>query len=106
MSNHRHFKFRPPYNMPVRGNAKLYWNYALDSTLYYLKKQKKEKTQRTKRSKEMLELSQLYLMNSVNEHYERASLSQRMLSDLNIHFDTIETLRARTFHLEAKLTPE
>lgn len=57
--------------MPVHGNAKLYWNYALDATLYYIRKGKKTR----KRSGEMLELSQLYLMNSVNEHYERASLS-------------------------------
>lgn len=29
-----------------------------------------------------------------------------MLTDLNNHFDTVEALRARIFHLETKLTPE
>lgn len=29
-----HFKYRPAFNVPVKGNAKLFWKYAIKSTIY------------------------------------------------------------------------
>lgn len=37
-----HYKFRPEYNQPVKGNARMYWKYAIKSTLYYLRKAKQK----------------------------------------------------------------
>jgi len=31
-----YLKFRPAYNLPVRGNTKAFWQYAIKSTLYLL----------------------------------------------------------------------
>ena len=45
----KHFKFRPPYNLSVKGNTRAYWLYAINSTIYHLRKAKKEKNIRTKR---------------------------------------------------------
>ena len=35
-----HLKFRPNYNESVKSNPRKYWQYAIKSTLYYLKKEK------------------------------------------------------------------
>lgn len=36
-----HFKFRPAYTVPVRGNARWYWRYAIKSTIFYLRRQQR-----------------------------------------------------------------
>ena len=35
-----YLKLRPAYNIPVKGNAKAYWRYAIKSTIYLLRKEK------------------------------------------------------------------
>jgi hypothetical protein len=52
--------------MTVQKNARTYWQYAIKSTIYYIKKAKKESHLRVKRQHEMLELSQLYYMTQLN----------------------------------------
>lgn len=54
--NH-YIKYRPPYNTPIRGNAKLFWKYAINSILYQLQKVKKAQAIAQVRQAEMLELS-------------------------------------------------
>lgn len=57
VKNNKNFKFRPPYNVPVCGNAAKYWTYAIKSVIYSIRKQKKEAQFKQKRQLEMLELS-------------------------------------------------
>jgi hypothetical protein len=71
VNQNSHFKFRPPYNMPVSGNGKIYFKYAIESTIYLLKKAKKEKNHKMKRHQEVNELSQINIMMTVNEAFER-----------------------------------
>ena len=44
-----HFKYRPPYNVPIKGNAGRYWVYAIRSTIYLLRKSKKGEVIKRKR---------------------------------------------------------
>ena len=39
-----HYKFRPAYNVPIRGHAKKYWKYAIKSTIFYMRSQKKQQS--------------------------------------------------------------
>lgn len=57
-----HFRFRPAYNVPVRGNAARYWHYAIKSTVFYLRRQKRQQSGELKaaQNKYMVELSELY----------------------------------------------
>ena len=54
-------KLRPAYNIPVKGNARAYWRYAIKATIYLLRKQKQDPVALTKkRQQEMIELSEIY----------------------------------------------
>lgn len=33
-----YMKYRPAYNVPVKGNAQTYWRYAIKATVYLLRK--------------------------------------------------------------------
>jgi hypothetical protein len=33
-----HLRFRPGFNLPIKGNCAKYWKYAIKATLYYLRK--------------------------------------------------------------------
>jgi len=35
-----HYKFRPAFNLPVKGNGRQYWQYAIKSTVKILKRNK------------------------------------------------------------------
>ena len=38
-ASNSYLKFRPPYNLPVKSNARAYWRFAIKATLYLLKKE-------------------------------------------------------------------
>ena len=111
----RHFKFRPPYNVSVHGNSHQYWQYAINSIVYYKRKEKKEKQLKHKRHREMLELSELYTLEMINDYYERSGYQQKQLSSsyqiqedkaVHIEFESQQRLRERIKYLETKLSPE
>ena len=60
----------------------------------------------------MLELSQLYVMQTMNQFYERGGYSQKMLiskmpdSNEEIKFMSEKNLEHRVKHLETKMSPE
>lgn len=64
-----HFKFRPAFNEPIRGNAAKYWKYAIRATIFYLRKQKKKTSGalKLKRQHQTVELSELYKINDFNK---------------------------------------
>jgi hypothetical protein len=64
-----HFKFRPAYNESVKGNARKYWKYAINSTIYYLRRAwaKRSDKLRNKRQQQMIELSVLYKIKEFNQ---------------------------------------
>ena len=45
MSTHKngYRKLRPAYNIPVRGNTRAYWRYAIKATIYLLRKDRQDK---------------------------------------------------------------
>ena len=56
-----YLKHRPAYNIPVKGNARAYWTYAIKATIYLLRKQKQDPARlQKKRKQEMVELSEVY----------------------------------------------
>jgi len=38
-----YLKHRPAYNIPVKGNTKAYWRYAIKATIYLMRKEKQDK---------------------------------------------------------------
>eukprot|EP00347_Sterkiella_histriomuscorum_P015009 403358661 len=116
-TENKHFKFRPSYNIQVRGNAMLYWKYAISSTVYYIRKTKREKLIKAKRHLQIFELSELYVMQQVNDYYDRQGYQQRLLSSslssqdtgsqsLELMFQNQEEVQDRVYRLETKLSPE
>jgi len=35
-----YLKLRPAYNIPVKGNTRAYWRYAIKATIYLMRKEK------------------------------------------------------------------
>ena len=68
----KHYKFRPAFNIPVKGNAELYWRYAIESTIYYLRRAKKQQNKEVKSKEQriMIELSELYKIRQFNQWVE------------------------------------
>ena len=66
-----YLKHRPAYNIPVKGNERAYWRYAIKATLYLLRKQRQEQDPsrlQKKRKQEMVELSEVYRLEKSNEY--------------------------------------
>lgn len=108
-----YLKFRPAYNTPVKGNAKAYWKYAINATLYLIRKQGRgEKKLKAKRQAEMRELAELFKLKKINDYYLNEGLPERLLGFTDSttgsekKFESEELLRKRIEHLEYKLTPE
>ena len=117
MSNSKkgYMKLRPAYNIPVKGNARAYWRYAIKSTIYLLRKEKQDKVLlQKKRQQETLELTELYRLEKINEYYKSVGTKDRMLKlDEKVGkfarfraFRSEAMLERRRLHLEYKLTPE
>lgn len=109
----KHFKFRPPYNLPVKGNAGTFWKYAIKSTLYYLrqKKQVASGAQKQKKQAQMIQLSECYKNEQYNlwlaENYSKKPEYQ--LLSIQTGADTVkfkdnEELKNFIFTLECKLS--
>ena len=109
-----YLKLRPAYNIPVKGNARAYWRYAIKATVYLIRKERQDKSRLAKkRQQEMIELAEIYRLDKVNEY-----LSQTGSKDRQLHVDEkVQFVRFRKFrneaalkkrmsHLEYKLTPE
>ena len=122
-----HFKFRPAYNESVKGNARKYWQYAIKSTIYYLKRAKAKKSGqlRNKRQRQMVQLSELYKLKAFNkwikDNYSsnihkdhmvfKVQLQQYDQNEANWRTVTtelkdMEEVAEKIYRLEAKLTPE
>ena len=63
-------KYRPAYNIPVQGNARAYWRYAIKATIYMIRKSKPV-TQ--KRQKEKIELCEIYRVEEINKYFLEAN---------------------------------
>jgi len=116
-----HFKFRPAYNESVKGNARKYWQYAIKSTIYYLKRAtaKNSGQLRSKRQQQMIELSVLYKLQEFNQwikaNYAAKIQRDHMIFKVELQQDqnaagyelqNMEEVAAKIYRLEAKLTPE
>ena len=44
-----YMKYRPAYNIPVKGNAKAYFRYAIKATIYLIRKEKQDKSRQAKK---------------------------------------------------------
>ena len=48
-SKNGYLKLRPAYNIPVSGNARAYWRYAIKATIYLLRKERRDPNQLSKK---------------------------------------------------------
>ena len=112
-----YMKYRPAYNVPVKGNAQTYWRYAIKATVYLLRKQRQETLDapriQKKRKQEMIELSELIRLEKINEYLKEAGVSERHLEiDDKIavarfrKYRNEACLKRRRWHLECKLQPD
>ena len=64
--DYSHFKFRPGYNLSIREHPRLFWRYAITSTIYYIRKQKKQESGKKEQKLLMVELCELYKLQQFN----------------------------------------
>lgn len=113
-SKNGYLKLRPAYNIPVKGNARAYWRYAIKATIYLLRKDRRDpQALQRKRQQEMIELSEVYRLEKINEYFKQLGSKDRQLKIddriLNTRFRTFRSeaaLAKRRLHLEYKLSAE
>ena len=113
-SKNGYLKLRPAYNIPVNGNARAYWRYAIKATIYLLRKERRDPNLLAKkRQQEMIELSEAYRLEKINEYFNQLGSKERHLRVddrvLNTRFRQYRNeaaLAKRRSHLEYKLSAE
>lgn len=65
-----YLKYRPAYNIPVQGNARAYWRYAIKATVHMIRKQKPVAA---KRQREKVELSEIFRVEQINKYFHECS---------------------------------
>ena len=66
-----YLKYRPAYNIPIKGNARAFWQYAIKATIYRVRKDKQDKVRLAKkRQLETIELSEVYRLERINDYFK------------------------------------
>jgi len=115
-----HVKFRPAFNETVKANPKKYWQYAIRSTIYYLKKAKMRQTGelKSKRQRQTIELSELYKLKEFNtwirDNYSENLHQEYQIFNVDVgepypikyELKNLEDIAKKIFKLECKLAPK
>ena len=115
-----HVKFRPAFNESVKANPRKYWQYAINSTIYYLRKAKKRQTGElaNKRGRQTIELSELYKLrqfnNWIKENYSENLHHEYQIFKVDVgepcpiqyELNDMEDIAKKIYRLECKLGPK